>query len=61
MTNERRRPRLTVIILAVLAGLFVLSGVVGIVRGDGAAQAGWWIVAVGFIGLAVVVIELARR
>lgn len=61
MTNERGRPRIAVIILAVVAALFVVSGVAGITLGGGQAQAGWWFVVVGLVGLALVAIELARR
>jgi uncharacterized membrane protein HdeD (DUF308 family) len=60
-TSGRGRPRIAVIVLAALAVLFVLSGVAGITRGDVAAQAGWWMVVVGLIGLAIVAMELARR
>jgi len=61
MTNERRRPRTAAIILIVVAVLFVLSGFAGIVQGGVSAQAGWWMVAVGLIGLVLVAIDLARR
>ena len=61
MTNARGRPRTAVIVLGVLAVLFVLSGVAGITSGGVSAQAGWWMVVVGLIGLALVAIEIARR
>jgi hypothetical protein len=62
MTNEERsRPRTAVIVLIVVAVLLVLSGFLSITRGGIAAQAGWWMVAVGLIGLVLVTIELARR
>ena len=61
MTNDRRRPRIAVIILAVVAGVFVVSGVLGVTLGGVQAQAGWWFVVIGLIGLALVAMELARR
>ncbi len=61
MTNERGRPRTAVIILIVVAVLLVLSGFAGIARGGISAQAGWWMVVVGLIGLVLATIELARR
>jgi uncharacterized membrane protein HdeD (DUF308 family) len=62
MTSERRgRPRTAVIFLIVVAVLFVLSGFAGITRGGIQAQAGWWMVAVGLIGLALATVEIARR
>ena len=61
MPEERGRPRIAVIILAVVAALFVLSGVAGITLGGVQAQAGWWFVVAGLISLALVAIELARR
>ena len=61
MTKPRGRPRTAVIILAVVAILFLLSGVAGVTQGGVQGQAGWWIVVVGLIGLAIVAIELARR
>jgi len=50
-----------VIILAVVAGVFVVSGVLGVTLGGVQAQAGWWFVVIGLIGLALVAMELARR
>ena len=61
MTEPRSRPRTAVLILAVVAVLFVLSGVAGVTQGDVQAQAGWWMVVVGLIGLAIVAIEIVRR
>jgi uncharacterized membrane protein HdeD (DUF308 family) len=63
MENEggRPRPRTAVLILIVVAVLFVLSGFAGISQGGVQAQAGWWMVAVGLIGLALATVELARR
>jgi putative effector of murein hydrolase LrgA (UPF0299 family) len=61
MTSDRRRPRTAVFLLAVIAVLFIGSGIGGITVGGVSAQAGWWLLAVGLIGLALVVIELARR
>jgi uncharacterized membrane protein HdeD (DUF308 family) len=61
MTNGRSRPRTAVILLVIVAVLFILSGIGGITVGGVSAQAGWWMVAVGFIGLVLVAIEFARR
>lgn len=61
MTKERGRPRAAVILLVVVAVLFILSGVGGITVGGISAQAGWWMVVVGLIGLVLVAIEIARR
>jgi hypothetical protein len=61
MTNERRRPRTAVILLAAIAVLFILSGIGGITVGGVSAQAGWWLLAVGLILLAIVAVELARK
>ena len=61
MTSGRGRPRIAVIILAVVAAVFVVSGVAGVTLGGVQAQAGWWFVVVGLIGLALVAMELARR
>ena len=49
------------IILAVVAILFVLSGVAGVTQGGVQGQAGWWMVVIGLIGIAIVAMELARR
>jgi putative effector of murein hydrolase LrgA (UPF0299 family) len=59
--TEWRRPRTAVILLAVIAVLFVLSGIGGITTGGVSAQAGWWLVAVGLIGLLLVAVGLLRR
>ncbi len=61
MTEPRGRPRTAVIILAVAAILFVLSGVAGVTQGGVQGQAGWWMVVVGLIGLAIVAMEIVRR
>jgi hypothetical protein len=61
MTNRRRRPRIAVIVLALMAVLFILSGIGGITVGGVSAQAGWWLVAVGLIFLVIVAMEFARR
>ena len=61
MTNERRRRRAGLYLLAFAAALFVMFGIGGISVGGTSAQAGWWLVVVGLIGLAVVAIEIARR
>jgi hypothetical protein len=61
MKNGRRRPRIAVIVLALMAVLFILSGIGGITVGGVSAQAGWWLVAVGLIFLVIVAMEFARR
>jgi hypothetical protein len=61
MMNGRRRPRIAVIVLALMAVLFILSGIGGITVGGVSAQAGWWLVAVGLIFLVIVAMEFARR
>jgi hypothetical protein len=60
MMNGRRRPRIAVIVLALMAVLFILSGIGGITVGGVSAQAGWWLVAVGLIFLVIVAMEFAR-
>lgn len=47
--------------LALMAVLFILSGIGGITVGGVSAQAGWWLVAVGLIFLVIVAMEFARR
>jgi len=59
-SNGPRRPRVAVILLAVMAVLFILSGINGIVVGGVSAQAGWWLVVVGLIGLVLIAIDYAR-
>ena len=44
-----------------VASLVLLSGIAGISVGGVSAQAGWWLVVVGLIGLVLVAIELRRR
>ena len=60
MTNERGRRRAGLNIVAVAAALFVMSGIAGISLGGVSAQAGWWLVVAGLIGLVLVTIELRR-
>ena len=59
-SNEPRRPRIAVILLAAMAVLFIVSGINGIVVGGVSAQAGWWLVVVGVIGLVLIAIDYAR-
>ena len=61
MTHERGRRRTGLYLVAVASVLFVLSGLGGISIGGVSAQAGWWLVVVGLIGLVLVAIELRRR
>ena len=61
MTNQHGLARIAVIALIALAALFLLSGIAGITLGGVSAQAGWWLVVVGLIGLVLVAIELRRR
>ena len=49
------------IALAVIAVLFILSGIGGISTGGVSAQAGWWLVVVGLIGLVLVAVDFARQ
>jgi uncharacterized membrane protein HdeD (DUF308 family) len=60
-SSEPRRPRIAVILLAVMAVLFILSGISGITVGGVSAQAGWWLVVVGIIGLALIAVDYARN
>jgi hypothetical protein len=60
-TSDAGRARPAVAIVAVAAVLFVMSGIAGISVGEGSAQAGWWLVAVGVLVLAVLAVELGRR
>jgi len=43
------------VMLGLVAGLMVLSGVAGIAQGGTPAQAGWWLVVVGCLILVAVV------
>jgi hypothetical protein len=61
MTNQHGLARIAAILLMAIAGLFLLSGVAGISLGGVSAQAGWWLVVVGLVGLVLVAIELRRR
>jgi hypothetical protein len=61
MTNQPGLARIAAIALIAVAVLFLLSGIAGISLGGVSAQAGWWLVVVGLIGLVLVVIELRRR
>jgi hypothetical protein len=60
-TSDPGRARPAVVVVAVAAVLFVMSGIAGISVGGGSAQAGWWLVAVGVLVLAVLVVEHGRR
>ena len=61
MTNLHGPARIAAIALIAIAALFLLSGIAGISLGGVSAQAGWWLVVVGLIGLVLVTIELRRR
>jgi hypothetical protein len=61
MTNQDGLARIATIGLIALASLFLLSGIAGISLGGVSAQAGWWLVVVGLVGLVLVTIELRRR
>jgi hypothetical protein len=61
VTHERGCGRTRLYLVALAAALFVMSGIAGISVGAASAQAGWWLVAVGLLGLALVAIELRRR
>ena len=61
MTGGRGRPRNAVILLATMAVLFIVSGIGGITMVGVSAQAGWWLVAVGLIFVAIVTMEFLRR
>ena len=61
MTPEQGRRRGGLYLVGVAAVLFILSGIGGISIGGPSAQAGWWLVVVGLIGLVLVAIELRRR
>ena len=61
MTYERGRRRAGLNLVAALAAFLVMSGIAGISLGGVSAQAGWWLVVVGLIGLVMVTIELRRR
>jgi D-arabinose 1-dehydrogenase-like Zn-dependent alcohol dehydrogenase len=61
MMNERGGPRPGLFVLAAAAALSVMFGIAGISVGETSAQAGWWLVVVGLVGVALVTIELARR
>lgn len=59
--GPRRPVSLATIALAAIAVLFILSGLAGITVGGISADAGVWLVVVGFIGLVLVAVEIARR
>ena len=61
MTNQHGLARIAAIVLIAVAALFLLSGIAGISLGGVSAQAGWWLVVVGLVGLVLVAIELRRR
>ena len=61
MTNQHGLARIAAIVLIAVAWLILLSGIVGISLGGISAQAGWWLVVVGLVGLVLVTIELRRR
>ena len=61
MTNQHGLARIAVIVLIAVATVILLSGLVGIGIGGISAQAGWWLVVAGLIGLVLVAIEIRRR
>ena len=61
MTDQHGLPRIVVIVLIAVALVVLLCGLVGIGIGGVSAQAGWWLVVVGLLGLVLVAIELRRR
>jgi len=61
MTHLHGLARIAAIAMISVASLVLLSGIVGIAIGGVSAQAGWWLVVVGLIGLVLVAIELRRR
>jgi hypothetical protein len=61
MTHLHGLARIAAIAMIAIASLILLSGIVGIGVGGVSAQAGWWLVVVGLIGLVLVAIELRRR
>ena len=56
MTYERGRRRAGLNLVAALAAFLVMFGIAGISLGGVSAQAGWWLVVVGLIGLVMVTI-----
>jgi hypothetical protein len=61
MTNQHRLARIAAIALIAVAMVILFSGLVGIGLGGISAQAGWWLVVVGLVGLVLVTIELRRQ
>jgi hypothetical protein len=61
MDNQRGRRRAGLYVLGIAAALSLMFGIAGISVGGTSAQAGWWLVVVGLIGIALVAIEIARR
>jgi hypothetical protein len=61
MTNQHGLARIAVIVLISVAMVVLVSGLVGIGIGGVSAQAGWWLVVAGLLGLVLVAIELRRR
>jgi hypothetical protein len=61
MTNQQGLARIAAIALIAAAMVLLLSGLVGIAIGGISAQAGWWLVVAGLVGLVLVAIELRRR
>jgi uncharacterized membrane protein HdeD (DUF308 family) len=57
----RRVHRISRIALAILSLYFLVSGVAGVVVGGTSAQAGWWLVVVGIIGLVITARDLPGR
>jgi len=60
MTHLHGFARIAAIAMIAVASLLLLSGIAGISIGGVSAQAGWWLVVVGLIGLVLVAIELRR-
>lgn len=60
-TSDPPRTRPAVVVTAVAACMFVVVGLVAIVFGATSAQAGWWLIAVGILLIAVLAMELNRR
>ena len=61
MTTRDGLARVAALAMIAVAALFLLSGIAGISLGGVSAQAGWWLVVVGLLGLVLVAIELRRR
>lgn len=59
--HTARIHRIARIALAILSAYFLVSGIAGVATGGASASAGWWLIAVGLIGLVITARDLPGR